>query len=166
MSESGRRKRRLLEKCLWLLAGVALLVWLVSGRVSYVLVVSKSAVVVIVSGDVIFAWETPADHPVDVVGIYSSWPRFHKNGWLPSPWPWWHRYQGMTTAGVPLWLVAAPAIVGAWIIRRHTRAPTGERMCGHCGYDSTGNVSGRCPECGEQVSRRGESAASIDPTER
>lgn len=26
--------------------------------------------------------------------------------------------------------------------------------CAKCGYDWTGNVSGRCPECGEPVHRR------------
>ena len=35
-------------------------------------------------------------------------------------------------------------------IRRRWRRKQG--LCLNCGYDLTGNVSGRCPECGEAVS--------------
>jgi predicted Zn-ribbon and HTH transcriptional regulator len=31
-----------------------------------------------------------------------------------------------------------------------------ERACQKCGYDLTGNVSGRCPECGEAVKLKGD----------
>ena len=44
---------------------------------------------------------------------------------------------------VPLAFVAVPTIA-AW--RRQRRRPPGHCQCG---YDLTGNVSGRCPECGE-----------------
>ncbi len=34
------------------------------------------------------------------------------------------------------------------------------RKCDHCGYDLTGNTSGRCPECGTPIGgSRGESLA-------
>ena len=44
------------------------------------------------------------------------------------------------------------ALGGAWAAsrrrcRRAARMASGH--CGKCGYDLTGNVSGRCPECGE-----------------
>jgi predicted Zn-ribbon and HTH transcriptional regulator len=32
-----------------------------------------------------------------------------------------------------------------------------EGMCAECGYNLTGNVSGRCPECGEAAPRKAES---------
>ena len=41
-----------------------------------------------------------------------------------------------------------------WLYRYHRR---GARLdggaCDRCGYDLTGNVSGVCPECGEQRGR-------------
>src|SRR5262245_61382417 len=35
---------------------------------------------------------------------------------------------------------------GGWVIRRLTRGLDG--TCPRCGYDTAGNQSGRCPECG------------------
>lgn len=35
----------------------------------------------------------------------------------------------------------------------HTPEPT-EPVCGRCGYNLTGNVSGVCPECGWRIARR------------
>jgi len=58
---------------------------------------------------------------------------------------------GWSRVSVPLWcpLLATiiPAAVFWWTDRR--RYPTAH--CQHCGYDLTGNVSGRCPECGTAV---------------
>jgi hypothetical protein len=49
---------------------------------------------------------------------------------------------------VPLWLLllatGVPTALLFWRDRR--RIPPGH--CQTCGYDLTGNVSGRCPECG------------------
>jgi predicted RNA-binding Zn-ribbon protein involved in translation (DUF1610 family) len=57
---------------------------------------------------------------------------------------------------LPLWCVVCalgmPAI-GLWYAdwqRRKRRRPG---HCSRCGYDLTGNVSGRCPECGGPVWR-------------
>ncbi len=35
-----------------------------------------------------------------------------------------------------------------WLMQRRPRDP---RYCRGCGYDLTGNVSGRCPECGHET---------------
>lgn len=43
-----------------------------------------------------------------------------------------------------------------WRIRRAKRVPPGP--CHKCGYDLTGNVSGRCPECGIPVNKSMKSA--------
>jgi hypothetical protein len=52
---------------------------------------------------------------------------------------------------IPLWIfavaIAVPTTVLWWLDRR--RLAPGHCPC--CGYDLTGNVSGRCPECGAQV---------------
>jgi hypothetical protein len=57
---------------------------------------------------------------------------------------------------MPLWMllvvVAVPTAVLWWRDRR--RIPAGH--CRQCGYNLTGNVSGRCPECGTAVGRRDE----------
>ena len=37
--------------------------------------------------------------------------------------------------------------------RLRWRPVTAGHYCSHCSYDLTGNVSGRCPECGEATTR-------------
>lgn len=60
-----------------------------------------------------------------------------------------------TELTISLWLVFAVFAVypfAAFVrgpIRRHRRRKRG--LCLTCGYDLTGNESGRCPECGESV---------------
>ncbi len=49
---------------------------------------------------------------------------------------------------IPLWLPFLLTTVPTFILwRRDRRPPPGH--CQRCGYNLTGNVSGRCPECGE-----------------
>ena len=51
---------------------------------------------------------------------------------------------------IPLWIpflaVSVPSVI-AW---RYTRRLL-KGHCRQCGYDLTGNVSGRCPECGSPI---------------
>ncbi len=47
---------------------------------------------------------------------------------------------------VPLFIFVLPTAFLWW---RDHRRPKGH--CQNCGYDLTGNVSGRCPECGTPV---------------
>ena len=48
---------------------------------------------------------------------------------------------------VPLWIpLATIAIPTIWLWRRDRGFPDGH--CQRCGYDLTGNVSGKCSECG------------------
>jgi hypothetical protein len=58
--------------------------------------------------------------------------------------------------GMPLWFVCGVTGIGplVWAIawRRQRRRRTLD-ACAHCGYALTGNLSGRCPECGSPTSR-------------
>ncbi len=52
---------------------------------------------------------------------------------------------------MPGWLPVVAGLVPVTLFWwRDRRIPPGH--CQRCGYDLTGNVSGRCPECGEPVS--------------
>ena len=56
---------------------------------------------------------------------------------------------------MPGWLPVVLALVPVILFRRHDRHfPPGH--CQKCGYDLTGNVSGRCPECGTRIDPDGE----------
>lgn len=53
-----------------------------------------------------------------------------------------------TEIRIPYWgifLVVLPITLVCWFADRRFRPP---HCCPACGYDLTGNVSGRCPECG------------------
>jgi hypothetical protein len=55
---------------------------------------------------------------------------------------WWE-------VNVPLWLpLLVTAIPAVRMVSGRRRVPSGH--CQNCGYDLTGNVSGRCPECGSE----------------
>ena len=53
------------------------------------------------------------------------------------------------TVLVPLWIPLLLTAISTAILWRRDRIPPGH--CQRCGYNLTGNVSGRCPECGEAV---------------
>ncbi|MBK9118403.1 MAG: hypothetical protein IPM18_02215 [Phycisphaerales bacterium] len=64
------------------------------------------------------------------------------NAWQRTPWD----------VGTPL---AIAFVVVAWAARGLWWGPFRKPLSGHCqacGYDLTGNVSGRCPECGTPLS--------------
>jgi hypothetical protein len=73
-------------------------------------------------------------------------------------WPTWrpdmelHKTCGAVS--LPLWIPTVLfAALAAWHWRRTRPVPPGH--CPRCGYDLTGNVSGRCPECGEAAGVKG-----------
>jgi hypothetical protein len=77
-------------------------------------------------------------------GFHSGHSRSVTMRWMPrfrhGPW--------FTSVFIPLWCLAVVvAIPTAFLWWRDRRIPRGR--CQHCGYDLTGNVSGRCPECGQ-----------------
>jgi predicted RNA-binding Zn-ribbon protein involved in translation (DUF1610 family) len=109
-----------------------------------------------------------------------TWARILQDGSPPYPrsplWP--TRFEWRTRGGtsdcwdctgvpfttvVPLWSFALLFMIGAGIwplvaLRRVRRRRKGR--CSQCGYDLTGNVSGRCPECGSTVAREGRAPQS------
>ena len=58
----------------------------------------------------------------------------------------WWRVCAFLPCWIPFLLVALPTGILFW--RDHRRRIT-PGHCKKCGYDLTGNVSGRCPECGK-----------------
>ncbi|MFQ5807377.1 MAG: hypothetical protein ACE5I3_13095 [Phycisphaerae bacterium] len=63
----------------------------------------------------------------------------------PNMWPVGMCFFG----GFALLCAGAGALGGAIVPRAKRRIPPGH--CQKCGYDLTGNVSGKCPECGEAI---------------
>jgi hypothetical protein len=55
---------------------------------------------------------------------------------------------------VPVVLIGTVTAFLWYVDRRRTHLG----HCQHCGYDLTGNVSGRCPECGTAIEREGKPA--------
>src|SRR5437588_8146975 len=54
----------------------------------------------------------------------------------------------MRLIALNLFLGAACAFVGYILL---AAKPKASGLCANCGYDLTGNLSGVCPECGEQA---------------
>ena len=77
-----------------------------------------------------------------------GWAAGRTTGGLGLTWPRLDLFRNSFVLKLPLWipfiLVAIPTAVLCW--RDRHRPPPGH--CQRCGYNLTGNVSGRCPECG------------------
>ena len=119
-----------------------------------------------------FIWNRPADPVarVDVISVDDSvfellgalsrhygdslsfsWPsRYPPVGYQ---WPWWNfGASGWWTLRLPLWIPYLALLTLSlllWRIGRPRRFRAGH--CQSCGYDLTGNTSGRCPECGSST---------------
>ena len=86
-------------------------------------------------------------------GFIDGWPRsvFGRYRWTPHVSVLGSAKCGTGAVSIPCWnlfIVLAAGTFWAWM-----RSP-GRHKSGHCqkcGYDLTGNVSGRCPECGERI---------------
>lgn len=58
------------------------------------------------------------------------------------------QYQVGRHVTIPLWLPLAMLAVPTAILRRRVRPRSQDGHCRACGYNLTGNVSGKCSECG------------------
>lgn len=69
-------------------------------------------------------------------------------GW----WPAYHRDpQGFSRLAIPLWMPFVALSAMTVLLWRRRRSRPGH--CPACGYNLTGNISGRCPECGAETLR-------------
>ena len=105
-----------------------------------------------------------------VLGLVTRWGPPRAEIWLTAPFQSPAAVAEVTTLwlqGKGPWATAAAAVGGyalafaaviAWrfVERRQTRRVRRRRqgLCTECGYDLTGNVSGKCPECGTPVSAK------------
>lgn len=67
--------------------------------------------------------------------------------WLPTWTSLGRHYLVYVPLWIPMLLIGVPTGVSWW----HERRREAVCCCAGCGYDLTGNVSGRCPECGAPV---------------
>ena len=74
-----------------------------------------------------------------------AWPQVRGPGYInygpdtALAWPWY--------VALPLWLPTAVLVIAAalaWLWPQRRKPGT----CATCGYNLTGNITGRCPECG------------------
>ena len=94
-----------------------------------------------------------AYYPVGLLTHYTGLHFGRVNGWQST---WAPVIQASRVAGgtcwylgIPLWLPWMLCGLLAWCSWRVCRVPP--RGCARCGYDLTGNRSGRCPECGTEI---------------
>jgi predicted RNA-binding Zn-ribbon protein involved in translation (DUF1610 family) len=67
---------------------------------------------------------------------------------------------------IPYWLLCAGTslfLIRFLIRRRRSDAESRSKLCATCGYDLTGNVSGRCPECGTLIDGAPDTSRNLPP---
>ena len=62
-------------------------------------------------------------------------------------------YGSMNTILFPHWFLALifAILPTVWLIKWRKRRALGDNVCVNCGYDLTGNTTGKCSECGEAL---------------
>jgi hypothetical protein len=137
----------------WVFGATTILVaalWLFSGLITKMWVwrVHEKALISVEDGDLSFGWGSESLLS-SFIAATQAFPRDDVR-WVNSPLP-VYGTSGSPPARfvvVPLWLSLAAALVLTSVLWLADRRPA-PGHCQHCGYDLTGNVSGRCPECGE-----------------
>ena len=85
--------------------------------------------------------------------------KFPSQQGVTNPEDYTHRDAARLSVGSPCWLLCL--LAAAWPVMALVRGPlrraraTAATCCHRCGYDLTGNVSGRCPECGRALAASG-----------
>ncbi|GMU83045.1 MAG: hypothetical protein AMXMBFR47_29160 [Planctomycetota bacterium] len=89
---------------------------------------------------VFVSWRSSWAQIAEAWATVGGWPRRLGSGWGTG--------SGSIGISVPLWMpLLAFGIPMIWLWRRNRRRIE-PGCCANCGYNLTGNVSGRCPECG------------------
>ena len=71
-------------------------------------------------------------------------------------WRWTLRPYGVGVySEFPVWVLFLATFVPTVFLYRSRRHSRRVGCCAQCGYDLTGNVSGRCPECGQPMNDAG-----------
>ena len=64
----------------------------------------------------------------------------------------WVFWPGLTVRAYPTWIPLLAAMIPTALAWRRLRRPL-PGHCRNCGYDLTGNVTGKCSECGTEIDR-------------
>lgn len=148
---------------------LTLKVW--SGR--YLIMVANIGIldIALCGGALEISWErnraVNANHPTRIIGPHS-----HNVGLNRAVMPHWGQYYRVRAsqkghyASMPLWMLASSLLVVPLINGLFVRDVQRTGECVRCGYDLTGNVSGKCPECGTIAGRAGpaERVQNVDPS--
>jgi predicted RNA-binding Zn-ribbon protein involved in translation (DUF1610 family) len=105
-----------------------------------------------ISKGAVYLWWEPQGRGYDARGWVVS-----RSSGRPDWWPYWQSDRfGRYFGWLPLWLPGIACAACAGVLRVTQGRTQARGMCGRCGYNLTGNVSGVCPECGTPISRSGE----------
>jgi hypothetical protein len=161
-----RRRSRTRRVLKWVGAAVCVLtlgIWALSTRYAFTNAppyAPKTTAVLVDSGNLHVMWISPPQ--ALALGTMDAFVTTSANQLtLDRPWPAWGRMRSpaggvlgastLSRVTIPIWLVFLPAFVLTAFLwwRDRRRFPPGH--CQNCGYNLTGNVSGRCPECGTPI---------------
>ncbi len=80
-------------------------------------------------------------------GVMECW-QMQPNSWIPLFL--WNKSLRAYGIAFPCWLIAIIVFIPTFLLwRKDRRIPEGH--CRNCGYNLTGNVSGKCSECGVSI---------------
>jgi len=87
-------------------------------------------------------WPLDAQYSVNLPGAYLYWQE--DGSWYGHP------YWLLLDGGVHLfgWVLMYSILPAIWLFKWNRRRKLGPNACPSCGYDLTGNESGKCSECG------------------
>ena len=139
-------------KWVGMLVGAILVLAMIASLFLYIVYIRIGDEVVGIMGGALFSGLVVHDAtPRGVVMWYAMPPGERFRTW--SAFGIRHTNDGFGRRSAPLWYALAPvAISTVWLWRLDRRRPA-PGAC-RCGYDLTGNTSGRCPECGNALKRR------------
>lgn len=163
--------------CCWFGSGVCLasvvlaFVSLFCGIVTYRIELDSGDLAVALEGGTLSFWrQFPDSEPPNSLAFEVGFNTYSNRGvinslkdWSESPWiPTSESMIGWKSIRVPLWNLLALAAITTFVAWRSKRGRSHVGFCS-CGYDLTGNVSGRCPECGVFLNPRHHASKKAAP---